>query len=655
MSKKVVDIGTQTTAKLIEGKIGHAVGVSPIPQESTFNGGHTYYVGAVSGGDKSTAVLNFNGELYVLPDETKKFYRMTGDIGCWDDTVLTTPYPINIHETSLLVFNNPVTGKNEIHILGGYGYKSKAHYKWDGASWSVASELPYDFCGGKAIIYGNAIHIFGGGTNHYSSANADGYLNYHYKWDGASWEKASSPSFNMKGGTPVVFNNAIWMIGNINTSNSRKIYSFSNGKWSSQSDIPSSLNGVSDASIAVINNAIHVVGGNNAAGTRLSTHLTYMANLGWANGESIPADALCDSSKGMTVYNNSLWLVGYRAFALTTTGTWLAYQDIGYGINKGVVASIDAINGERLVFFNGSSITPIETLTGVKINTSLPCNVSPNDIVVKSPNGDIHIIVDTGKEIKHYKYIKSIEGGSVVYTLSSKLDSLPKRVSNISAGFYNGKLYVFGSYSVGYNHFVLEDDGWKAVSTAPFDAANSKIITVGSHLYAFVTEATTDSKTVIKVAEFNGGSWGWIGTNYEMDTTISSVSLISFQNKLHVIFLDKDKRSRHLVFSGSSYCEYDILTYTAYVAVAAVVRNNSIHIFGTDGKTTTQYLVDYAISNKKGIQVYLPKGHQIICDKNKIVPIYGIVEETDNGYVTTDSGLYHFLVTSDNIPIYSIV
>lgn len=655
MSKKTVDIGTQTTAKLIENKIGHAIGISPIPQESVFNGGYTVFVGAISGGDKSVIAINFNGGLYVLPNNTKMFLRMTEDMRCWDDKTISLPYPIDIRETCVLVYNNPVTGKTEIHVLGGYGYKRRAHYKWDGECWSVASELPYDFCGGKAIVYGNTIHIFGGGSNHYSATKADGYLNYHYKWDGSSWEKASNPSFNMKGATPVVFSNAIWMIGNINSANSKKIYSFTNNKWSNQSDIPSSLNDVSDASIAVFNNAVHVVSGNNESGKRVATHLTYMTNLGWANGEPIPVDGYCDSSNGMVVYGNKLWMIGYRAFYLTSGGNWLAYQCLGYGTNKGVIIPLDSMDGDKLVYFNSGSITPIEPLSGVKINTSLSCTVSANDIVMKSPDGDIHIIVDTGKENKHYKYTKTIERDNVVYTLSSKVDSLPKHISNVSAGFYNGKLHAVGDYNGGYNHFVLDDDGWRVISTTPFDAKTSKIITVNNHLYAIVVESTSDSKSTIKMAEFNGDSWGWIGTDYTLETSMSSISLVSFQNKLHVIFVDKDKITRHLVYSGSAYCEYDKITYTAYTAVSAVVRNNSIHIFGTNGKTTDQYHVAYAIRGKKGIQVYLPKGHQFICDKNKIVPVYGYVEETNNGYVAVDSGLYHFLVVSDEIPSYSIV
>lgn len=654
MSEKIVDIGTQTTASLIDEKIGNAIGINPIPQEALFSGNSSFTVGVLTGGYDSAIALNYNGELYAITDETKGFYRMTNDMGCWDNYALSIPYTINVHESCFLVYDNPVTEKTEIHLLGGFGYKSKAHYKWDGERWSVASEIPYDFCGGKAIVYNNEIHIFGGGTTHYSSTSSNGYINYHYKWDGASWEKASTPSFNMKGSTPVVFNGAIWMIGNISSSEFRNIYIFSNGKWDVGPVIPSSFSGVTNASTIIYDRSIHIVGGDNTSGAKTNTHLIYTPNIGWANGEPIPSDGLCDSSNGLVMLDNEMWIIGYRGYHLNSRGKWIAYQDIGYAMDNGVVISLESINGNRLVFFENDTIIPIEPLDGIEIDSKLPYTVTNTDSIVVAPNGDIHAIIDSGSTINHYKYIKTIENNIVKYTLSPDVDSLPKHLKNISVGFYKGNLHVFGDYDGGYNQFVLDYDGWRAISTAPFKAANSKIVTVNKHLYAIVLETSSNSST-IKVAEFNGNLWLWLSSTYDVNTVIKDVVPIGFQEKLHVIFLDSDGHIRHIIYSGSSFCECDTNHYNSYTAIDAAVRNNILHTFGTNGDRSDHFFIRYGITGKMVLQVFLPKGHQIICNKNEIIPLWGLVEESENGYISTDSGNYRFLITSDDNPIYSII
>ena len=289
-----------------------------------------------------------------------------------------------------------------------------------------------------------------------------------------------------------------------------------------------------------------------------------------------------------------------------------------------------------------------------RYDDTLQSALMPGDIVVKSKEGDIHIITSTGTEIKHYCYIKTIDGEKAVYILSPEINSLPLYLSDMSAAFYKGKLNLIGNCDSSYNHFVLEDGEWKQISTVPFEVSNSKIIAVNNHLYVFNMEPSDDN-TIINMAEFDGLSWTISKNVGTLDTYVESLTLLSFQNKLHAIFIDKDQFIRHIVYSGSKFYEYNKITRKSYRYVTAVVNNNSIHIFGTtDWIDSNHYVTNYSVSDKNSIQVYLSKGHQIVCNKNELIPIYGKVEEASNGYIATDSGEYCFLVVSDDTPYYSI-
>ena len=56
------------------------------------------------------------------------------------------------------------------------------HYKWSGTSWTSVSALPYNFYGGSAVVYNNEIHILGSAddstrdTNHYKIDTGESIL-----------------------------------------------------------------------------------------------------------------------------------------------------------------------------------------------------------------------------------------------------------------------------------------------------------------------------------------------------------------------------------------------------------------------------------------------------------------------------------------------
>ena len=110
----------------------------------------------------------------------------------------------NMELPSLLYISydgSAVVLNNEIHILGG-NENGRAHYKWDGTSWSEVSTLPYGFNNNSAVIHRDEIHILG-------STNWTDGLRSHYKWDGTSWLEVSTLPVDFSNGSAVVYDDEI--------------------------------------------------------------------------------------------------------------------------------------------------------------------------------------------------------------------------------------------------------------------------------------------------------------------------------------------------------------------------------------------------------------------------------------------------------------
>ena len=137
--------------------------------------------------------------------------ELTGKV--YDMEISTLPY--DFQNSWAVVFNG------EIHILGGqydnsyYNY----HYKYNGTTWESVSTLPFDFYNGSAIVYNNEIHIF-------KSKN-------HYKFNGSSWESVSTLPYSFACGSAVVLNGEIHILGGLSSRTKHytiaiKIYKISN-------------------------------------------------------------------------------------------------------------------------------------------------------------------------------------------------------------------------------------------------------------------------------------------------------------------------------------------------------------------------------------------------------------------------------------------
>lgn len=743
MSKRVVDIGTQSTLETIVDKIGDAIGISCFPNTENYTSGNTFFVGAT--GSNDVTAIHFNNEIYVIYDNMKTFYRMTHDSDCWK-AAFYAPYTIDIHETCILVYDNPVTESNEVHLLGGYGHRNRSHYKWDGKSWSVASELPYDFCAGKAVVFNGELHIFGGGPNHFQRFAQDGWLNYHYKWDGASWEKVSEPPFNLCGSTPVVHRNTIKLIGGI--SNSRQVYKF-NGSWSKLTDIPNNITGAINASIVSYDNIIHVLGGTNSSGIKIGNHITYDDATGWENSLAIPTDAYGDATDSAVVANDVLWIIGYRAYSLILSvdsneesksvynsayesvvlntetssiigdtciidtgtcyiddetvvmsfdGNWANYMGIGIPLDGGIVVNTKGSSYEHLAILTKNSIIPIGNSDDIKFLSDLPCDIT-NAAVSTDPDGNIHIVSDYNKDNTHYKLNRdTAQNNYATYELEGgSRKAIPNYLSNISSAWHNGHLHVIGYRSHGFMHYRLDDGGWTPITTHEFMLnRNAKLIDINGTLYA-VTISSSNKTNTLKIYRFD--EVGWIHKySYVMTDLITDFDIIEYYGKIHIVFITSPSTSynvgnesiilnaesstisgetcildigtcfvddesvvlgnlenkvQHCVFSGNELLWYEPFDAGACSEVSIVTYDGYVQIFISNGSNTDNYCIKYHINKKDILEVYLPKNHQLICNKNEFIPLVGMVEESNGGYVTIDSGVYKFAMMNSDA-IYSI-
>ena len=167
----------------------------------------------------------------------------------------------------LFDYGSTVVLNDEIHFLDHY-----SHYKWDGTTWISVSTLPYDFYRGSAVVLNGEIHILGGGfPGGYLNGNKTSsiYSTYHYKWDGASWTSVSTLPYAFGDCPAVVYNNEIHLLGQrrqlsdgSSISNLKYHYKWDGTTWTSLPSLPYvPVNGTA----LVYNNELHLVGGNDSA------------------------------------------------------------------------------------------------------------------------------------------------------------------------------------------------------------------------------------------------------------------------------------------------------------------------------------------------------------------------------------------------------
>ena len=644
MSRVTIDVARESTLEDIYSKVEEGAGIWCKPKYiDEGNIGGYIVVGKLEGTSEGTVVINYRNKIYVVPDNKGLIADVSGfPPHIWK--ILTyLPFKVDVHETCFVVFND------EIHILGGDTVHTKSHYKWDGEKWSIASELPYDFCNGKATVYQNKIHIFGGGTEKLHSTYGENRLNNHYCWDGETWTKASDLPYPAWGCTPFVCNGKLHLVGggiynDVNYNNAH--YVWDGISWSKKADLPFTIYNGSTAKIS--ESEIYVLGGADSCNGRRQNIVKKYNGASWSDGPNLPAEGINNTGLSATVNSDRQLVVsGHRTFTLIN-GKYVAFLDSPGDVDRGY--SI-VYKNDVYLFFQKNQYKWVKD-KWEKVST-IPFNFVGGSAVVYQDK--IHLLGSASSGVEDYHYTWSPDEGWVVK------QNLPEKFSNGTAIVYNDELHIIGGTFMNgsaYNHYKLVNARWEVVGHTIGNLVGTNSAVVNDGLLYAATQDSDDGETIspCTITVFDGIGWTNIG---EIDTQISADNyhyLVSFQNRLHFFMINDDKTVlHHYLITGLKKNIGHAIKYGS-VEVNCIpcimVANNRIFIFcKATYERDSMYTVQYNVVNTPLLEIYLPKNHQIICNKEDLLPIIGEVEETESGYRALSTGLYTFVNYTDNLTI----
>lgn len=164
--------------------------------------------------------VQFNGSIYALGAMTGNYEKFsistqilrTSDMKRWETVAETSNLPQR-------VFYGAVVFQNKIWIMGGYDGKRYYNDVWnsaDGVNWTrVAENVAWSPRSvGVITVFNNKLWLFGGGViDGDTSNNANSYKEAWISSDGISWKRTTSNFDRKWGGTPVVFDGRLWLVG----------------------------------------------------------------------------------------------------------------------------------------------------------------------------------------------------------------------------------------------------------------------------------------------------------------------------------------------------------------------------------------------------------------------------------------------------------
>lgn len=641
MGKITIDVAQESTLKAIFDKVEEGAGIwcEPSYEESyTFNSNTA--IGTKLNSNDGSIIIYFQSKLYMISDNEDSIFTKQGGTSSWI-TVAKLPYVIDVHETSIVVFNN------ELHLLGGSGEKVRSHYKWDGETWSVASELPYDFSNGRAIVYQDKIHIIGGGSARFLGEYSTGRLNNHYAWDGESWTKASNLPYTVWGATPFVSSGQLHLIGGgivEGVNYNRYHYVWDGISWSKATDLPFDAFNVSV--VVYSNTRVYVFGGMNKSGGEKQTTAKIYNGTNWVDAIAIPTLACNNTSMGATIDNErNIWVFGSRLY-LFANGNYINYQSVPVNFDRGqVVVYRNEVHmfyaRHHYVWRDGNWIAL----------SSIPYNfIGGSAIVFKDK---IHLLGSNSSGVEDYHYTWSPEED---WELKS---NLPSKFSNGSAVIYNDELHIIGGTVLNpktYNHYKLVNSRWVIVGHTIGGVVGSRCATVYNNSIYAVSQSDDNGGTISKctLSVFDGVRWSSIG---EIDTKVSADNyryLIVYQNRLHFLVYNNTNAKHYVITDGINKLGNTVTYFDIPInSIPDIcVFNGYMFTFSSQSGTNTSIIrTSYAPNNVPIMKVFLPKEHQLICDKGDFLPIIGEVEEVESGFKALSTGEYIFAKYGDTFSI----
>lgn len=635
MGRVSIDVAKESTLENIFKKVEEGAGIwcKPKFSEGITLGAVTALGTIVNGTDHGSSVFNLNGEIYIIYDGSNTIDKCNGLSTSWVN-VTKLPYHIDLHETSIVVFDEA------LHFLGGRDSLTRSHFKWDGKSWSTESELPNDFCNGRAVIFNNKIHILGGGTAYYDHTCGTGRHDEHYSWNGVAWTKESTLPYPSWGITPFVQSDKLHIVGGglvSGTTYNKRHYSWNGSSWGKETDLSFSVFNASTAKLS--ETQVYILGGmsNSGSGNKQSLAKIYNGSS-WNDVISLPDDAYNNTAMGATIGpNKELIVIGSRLFKLAS-GKWTAFQATPIAIDKGDTV---LYNGEVHLFYQKKHYKWLAE--GWELVSTIPYNFIGGSAVVF--NDKIHLVGSASSGDEDYHYSWSPDTGWKLHS------NLPAKFSYGSAVVFNNELHIIGGEylnSSTYNHYRLTGTRWDIVGHTPHDVIGSKcVVEHNGYLYA-ATQDSDDNKCYLN--KFNGV--GWVHLGYTEVTTPSDTYryLTVYQNRLH-LFTTDNTTINHVVYTGAKGNKGKEVKYAGVTisgTPSILVYGGLIFIFTKPSNNKASiFYVSYAPVDVSTLEVYIPKEHQFLCNKSEFLPIIGEVEETESGYKALTTGKYTFVNFSE--------
>lgn len=641
MSKVTIDVAQESTLRDIYSKVEEGAGIWCKP-EYVENGslGANVAAGIIGSSAEGNVIINFRNNLYMITDNTRDIVTPGGLENSWW-SVCKLPFQVDVHETCFIMFNG------DLHMLGGDGNKVRAHYKWNGERWTIASELPYDFCNGKVVEYQGKLHIFGGGSAKFYGTYSTGRLNNHYAWDGERWEKASDLPYPVWGCTPFVCAGKLHLIGGgiYNDKNYNQTHYIWDGiSWSKGTDLPFT---VFNGSVAKVSDTqIYIFGGANQSGGQKQNLAKMFNGSSWSNVTNLPVDAFDNTGMGATVDANRRVVVAGRRLFTLSGGSYIAHMATPGTIDKG-----DAVlyRGEVHIFCQRNHYK--WTSTGWTKVSTIPYNFVGGSVVVY--NDKINLLGSSSSGVEDYHYTWSPEDG---WKLKS---NLPGKFSNGSAVVLNDELHIIGGTNMNgetYNHYKLVNARWETVGHTIGSVIGPKCAVVHDGLIYAATQADDAESTVsnCEITVFDGVGWSKIGSVTTNITSKNYRYLVVFQNRIHLMVFNSDRLFHYALTGTKTTIGHTIqcIDVATNSVPCVLVYKNRIYIFSSP-KADAQSIIylQYAVQNVPLVNIYIPKNHQVLCNKADLFPIIGEVEETDAGYKALSTGLYTFVNYADKFSI----
>ena len=169
---------------------------------------------------------NFSYEIHMLGGINSATYRNHYKYNCRTKTwteVSILPYGF-VHGSAVYLNDEIHIFGSSYNIKGAMSLNSLKHYKYNlknGGDWVKVSELPYDFCNGKAmVIGGKEIHILGG--KHGENNVYNGTRHYKYDDKTGDWVNVGDIPFVLDGcGACITNEDEIILTANISQSQSK--------------------------------------------------------------------------------------------------------------------------------------------------------------------------------------------------------------------------------------------------------------------------------------------------------------------------------------------------------------------------------------------------------------------------------------------------